>query len=892
MRPLSATTRVLSGLIILGLGWATTCAAFAEVENGQPGPGVPCDYPLGRLAISVLKQVEPDAVSDGTLGSFERVSQTRVDAWQAFEADRSPEKERRFQEASKAWGKWAEDHPTLGVDAILMRLHRAVPDEAVRLMVYRDWIRQASQEKPQPTFRHLVETVLGRAVSLESGARKRFEQRIGGLRVEKVSDFDPAWRALFLEVCLARREARLRPHRRALGQLVFTKHHDIGGQHYAYTDDVSDSPYNDNNPFPHGGALCLWRLDEGKLFGRQAVLVAEPDGLVRDPEVSFDGRRVLFARRTSMTDDDYHVYEMTLADRTVRQITHGQGVSDIEPCYLPDGDILFVSTRCQQIVDCWWADVGNLYRCGPDGRFLRRLGFDQVHTNYPKMLDDGRVVYTRWDYNDRGQLFPQPLFQMNPDGTGQTEFYGNNSWFPTTVLHARGIPGTQKVLCVLSGHHTYQKGKLAIIDPALGRQENLGVQLVAPVRKTDAVRVDMYGAKGHQFQYPFPLNEREYLVTFSVVGSKIGRAAAEEPFGVYYMAIDGRRELLVADPTISCNQPMPTAARKRPHRRATAVDYRDGKGAYYVHDVYRGPGLAGIARGTIRRIRVVALEFRAGGVGSNQNRGPGGGALVSTPISINGSWDVKRVLGTAPVYPDGSAAFEVPARTALYFQLLDEHDQVVQTMRSWSTLQPGESFSCVGCHESKNTTPPADADGAMALVRGAVALEPEHGTPDGFGFSFPKLVQPILDRHCVSCHNRGNVAAKEVPMSLEGTLNWDETARKSWSDAYRSLADVKRNDWPNPQSVPTMLPPYFAGSVKSPFMRRLREGHNDVRLSADELARLACWIDLGIPYSGSYTEGMKPEDAAAYEKWQLRRDAHSAEEVRNVEALLDESGKR
>ena len=157
--------------------------------------------------------------------------------------------------------------------------------------------------------------------------------------------------------------------------------------------------------------------------------------------------------------------------------------------------------------------------CDKDGKLIHRLGFDQVTTNYPTMLEDGRIIYTRWDYNDRGQTFPQPLFVMNPDGTKQTEYYGNNSWFPTVIDHAREIPGSNgKLLAILHGHHTHQRGKLAVIDRRKGTQEAEGVQLIAPVRETKAVIVDVYGQDGEQFQYPYPITDKSFLVTYEPIG--------------------------------------------------------------------------------------------------------------------------------------------------------------------------------------------------------------------------------------------------------------------------------------------------------------------------------------------------------------------------------------
>lgn len=765
---------------------------------------------------------------------------------------------------------------------VLRRLHTKHPELCMRLMIQLDWVDQDTDDGVAQSFVSLAEQVVTQIEAFE-GRDTLWRRRLDRLSGLQLSPADPRWMALYLDACHRRRALRMDAHLDSFPRLVFTKHHDIGGQHYAYTEDVSDSPYRDNNPFPNTGQLCLLEMDG--LYGKSRVLLDEPKGLIRDPDVSYDGRRILFAWRKSMEHDDYHLYEMDAATEEIRQITSGEGVADYEGVYLPTGDILFNSSRCQQIVDCWWADVSNLYTCDGDGRFLRRLSFDQVHTNYPQVLPDGRVVYTRWDYNDRGQLFPQPLFQMNPDGTGQTEFYGNNSWFPTTILHARGIAGTNKVLCVLSGHHTYQKGKLAIIDPSKGRQEASGAQLIAPVRHTEPVRIDRYGYQGHQFQYPVPLSETEYLVTFSPVGSKKGRDRSEKPFGIYFMMIDGQRELLAADPTISCSQAIPLMPRPKPPVRPSRVDYRKETGVYSIQDVYEGPGLSGIERGTIKQIRVIALEFRAAGIGSNSNNGPAGGALVSTPISINGAWDVKRVLGTAPVYEDGSAMFEVPARTPVYFQALDARGHAVQSMRSWSTLQPGETFSCVGCHEDKNASPPATTRVTLAMQAGPKPLAPSHGSPAGF--SFPKLVQPILDKHCVECHDRKAVAAKTSSLSLEGRGELDKRAQKTWSDAYKALANRKFAQWISPQSAPPMLAPYETGAVKSPLISLLAEGHEDVELTPDELDVIACWIDLGVPYSGDYIEGMNPDKIPEYQRYLDKRLKYAMQDEVAIQALLE-----
>ena len=387
--------------------------------------------------------------------------------------------------------------------------------------------------------------------------------------------------ALYSVACAADRDDRARllgPFREKLHRVVFTKHFDMGGSHYAYTDAVSDE--DKLNPggvkkefnFKPGSSLCMLSLDEG-LNVWETTLIHDDNGVIRDPDVSYDGKRILFAWKKSARDDDYHLYEMDVATRSVRQLTFGKGVADYEGIYLPDGNIMFSSTRCFQNVDCWHVSACNMFLMDGDGKFMRRIGFDQVHSNYPQVHPgSGAVTYTRWEYNDRGQIYPQPLFQMHPNGAHQQEFYGNTSYFPTSILHARGIPGTQKVLAILSGHHTPQKGKLAIIDPSLGREETVGVTLVAPEEKPKGpIRIDQYGQKGDQWQYPYPLDEDNYLVTFRPDGAK--------RFGIYFMNRKGERVLLAQDPVVSCNQPVPLAPRPKPPQVGYPIDWRKTTGA-------------------------------------------------------------------------------------------------------------------------------------------------------------------------------------------------------------------------------------------------------------------------------------------------------------------------
>jgi hypothetical protein len=548
--------------------------------------------------------------------------------------------------------------------------------------------------------------------------------------------------------------------------------------------------------------------------------------------------------------------------------------------------------------------VSNLYRCNQDGQEILRLGFDQVHVNYPTVTDDGRVLYTRWEYNDRSQMYPQPLFQMAQDGTGQTAVYGENSWFPTTIIHARGIPDSGKIIAVATGHHTRQPGDLILIDPSKGRQEAEGVTLIAPVRPTKSVIVDAYGQDGGLFAYPYPIDEKSLIVMFNPDGwTKVNGKRVENRmtgFGLYWMGVDGQRELLVSRQGLSCGRPVPLRPRPRPATKPSTVKLRQADGTFYVQDVYAGPAMAGVPRGAVKTLRVVGLDYRLAGIGANGNGGPGGGAMISTPVAVgNGAWDPKILVGDAPVYADGSVFFTVAARQPLYFMLLDAKGRMVQTMRSWTTLQPGENASCVGCHESKNSVPLASARPTLALAAGARTLAPVSGPRRGF--SFLKEIQPILDARCVTCHD----GKDDKKPDLTSAVVTDPAAKRNWTRSYLALTHARpdrkedqsrwRGDathkvlnWVSSASAPTLQKPYSAGSNTSAlFAEMLDKGHCK-GLTPEESARLAMWVDLGVPFCGDYTEAnaWDEKEKAKYEQFKAKRDRADAADKKVISALV------
>jgi len=751
---------------------------------------------------------------------------------------------------------------------------------------------------------------------------KRLEEALAALLRDKDPVSDPAWLGLYAKACTARRLQRLEVMEAKSDRILFAKRKMLRPSFYGYTEGLSTANFEKN--FEPGASLCLLTLKDG--VSMVTELLHDEDGAFRDIDVSYDGKRILFAWKKNANVDDYHLYEMDWPSRKIRQLTHGIAVADFEGRYLPTGDIIFSSTRGIGTTDCWTTETSNMHACDKDGRRIRRLGYDQVVTCYPSVREDGTIIYTRWDYNDRGQVFPQPLFQMNPDGTGQTEFYGNNSWFPTAINHARPIPGTDKVLAVLHGHHTWQAGELAVIDRSKGTQETSGVQIIAPKREaTGATRgysyerdengwikpghgpqciaIDRYGQSGNLHRHPYPLDANSFVVAMTPYfnardeGKQLGIR-----LHLYWMDVDGHRELLAYDPAVSSGHPIPLAPRKRPHVRPSVVNHAVPTGTYFMQDVYEGPGLEGVERGTVKKLRVVEIEYRALKVGSNASGGRGGGAMSSTPVSTgNGTWDVKRILGEARVYEDGSAMFKVPAHTPVYFQAIDKNGSMVQTMRSWSTLMPNESFGCVGCHEDKNSTPPSSRT-SMAMLAGPQELTPFHGQTRGF--SFLKEIQPMLDAKCISCHDGKADENGKVAMDLTDRSFQDNASKRRWTQSYLNLthskaqskilgnADHPALNWVSAQSVPSMIPPYFRGSSQSTWFKRLREGHGE--MTRKELDLFAAWIDLGVPFCGDYVEANAWSDYefSHYLQMQRKRERLAAEDRESREALIEQATDR
>ena len=786
----------------------------------------------------------------------------------------------------------------------------------------------------------------------------------------------------YYAACAARRANRLAELAKRCPAIVYVKHYTLGGDaelsgNAEGTDEcICVHPRN----WRPGGQLCLLRIAPDGTLAHE-VLLDRPEGCIRDPDVSHDGKTVVFAMRNSFAKDevelcwkrrpydhmvrnngdDYHLYTLDLETRRLTQLTFSDPYpcADFEPCWLSDGRIVFQSTRCVQVIPCHRNENSNLYVCDGDGRNIRRLGYDGGSTMYPRELPDGRIVYTRYEYNDRCARLQQPLFTMNPDGTAQTEWYGNNSTYPTSLIHCRPLFSASRLLGIVSGHHVAQKGKLAIIDNSAARQGDGGITFVAgadilerpgvvpsaydnhPIyrraRAAGNPLADDFGTQhGPQWQYPHPLSEDDWLVGFLPEGSLRGTKCGDGPnFGIYWQNALGERELLAYDPAVECSQPVPVRSRPkvRHARRLACADPGRAYGTFYVQDVYVGAPMKGVPRGTVKKLRVCAIENRPMFLYNGSMYAPHDacfdkyiayyGDNSGEGLGVRGcTWDVKHVFGEVDVAPDGSCAFEAPACNPVYFQLLDAEGRCIQTMRSWSTLMPGEFNSCIGCHENKleasapvsrgrlkvQRLQPAAGQGPHPLLRRLDAggrLESvgnylgvhaaRSSAPDAptEGFSYRRRIQPILDRSCVKCHDgsakdRPDLTGRLVPDPRQ--LCWDPSepidAHRDFTMSYWNLTaqgrQTPRLNWYSSAGISAMLPPYAMGSTQSGIMRYLTGAHHGVQTTETDRRLFACWIDLGIPFGGSYAEATRwtDEDRRVFEYHQRKREAFAAQEMR------------
>ncbi len=625
---------------------------------------------------------------------------------------------------------------------------------------------------------------------------------------------------------------------------------------------------------PGGGIWLLsgYRSDRPEI---RSITSGWPDGTFLRPDLSYDGKKVLFAwcryypevAAMEKVDKDklpedcfFKIYEMNLDGSGVRQLTHGR-YDDFDARYLPNGEIVFLSTRKGQFLQCNKTSAeatrkatlpDSFVRCGGgdvrpvavytlhlmdgDGGNLRAISaFENFEWN-PAVARDGRVLYARWDYIDRFNGHYESLWSTNPDGTNPQLVYGNFTEKPQCVFEARPIPGSHKLVFVAAAHHSNEGGSLCLLDRSVGTEGTAPITRLTP----EVCFPETEGWPEHFYANPWPLSEEFFLVSWS--DRKLpphSLLKADDPRnppnaqGIYLYDAFGNLELLYRDPDISSMYPLPVRARPKPAVISSVVEWEaPQEGRFLLQDVYEG--LGGVERTAVKRLRVVAVP-------------PKTQPHMNKPVlGVSREDPGKFVLGTVPVEEDGSAYFGVPSGVPLFFQALDADGLALQTMRTLTYVQPNQTLSCVGCHESRNSAPPTQGV-PLAALREPSRLTP--GPPGTWPLRFDELVQPVLDRYCVECHRPQSRDEKAMAFDLTPAKAYDNLIQYGGED-LKTLAFEK------PRSEIGDLP---ARKSKLLALLTAGEGHAGVELDADSRDRLVTWMDTYAQRLGSFSDRQEQE---------------------------------
>lgn len=613
------------------------------------------------------------------------------------------------------------------------------------------------------------------------------------------------------------------------------------------------------NSFRGGAALKILETSSGQV----RTLFETSTGSIRDPEVSFDASRILFSYRRDI-EDDYHIYEINRDGSDLRQITTGSGISDIDPLYLPDGGILFSSTREPKYCMCNRHIMANLYRMEADGSGITQLGKSTLFEGHAALLNDGRIIYDRWEYIDRNFGDAQGLWTVNPDGTNHAIYYGNNTSSPGGVIDPRPLPDSHLTLCIFGSCHDRPWGALALIDRSRAID---GAEAVVRIWPDSARQMigkggwDQFMHLGVRYEDPFPLDQHNFLVSKSLELDKPGMHPISQKMGIILVHDSGEETVLHVDEEWSCFDPMPMVPRKQPPVIPFKRNFSDATGKFYVSDVYEGTHMNGIEKGMVKSLRVIESPPKRTWTHTSWN-----GQGQQAPGVNWHSFENKKILGTVPVEEDGSAFFEVPRGKYVYFQLLDADGKMLHSMRSGVIVQAGEINGCIGCHEDRLSAPVNVNKMPIALKKAPHQMLGRNGKTETF--SYARVVQPVFDQHCVSCHDFGKEAGNNV--ILAGDKNCFFNASYIDIQTKKLISCVGGG----PAEIQQAL---TWGSHQSKLIEILEKGHHDVVLTDKEMQTLYTWIDLnGVYY---------PEYESAYPDHPAGRSPITHDELKELSAL-------
>lgn len=589
----------------------------------------------------------------------------------------------------------------------------------------------------------------------------------------------------------------------------------------------------------NGGGLYI--IDPRDPENEPLELIATPDGQILDSDISYDGKKVVFSMRRG-SRPGYHVYCINIDGSGLTQLTDGPW-HDYNACWLPDGGIAFLSSREPQFAYCWHAPVGILHRMDADGGNVVKLSANYLNDFTPYVLNDGRIIYSRWEYVDRPAIPIQSLWTVCPDGCGLTGYFGNRVLTPGTFMDARSIPGTKDIICTMTGHNGPTRGAIGVVDHRKGPNAQEAIVNITP--DTPIVNVDQgNGNTGGTKPYscPWPMDKERFLVS------------ARGPLLV--RTIDGKcQSTALGTPSNGMQYffAQPVGPRERPP--IIPPRFRDpaigNTAVLFMQDVYNGLEPQ-VERGEVKRIRVVRELAKPIRIDPSLRAF----GFQFPVISCGATYAGKDVLGEIPVNDDGSACFKVPSGIPIYFMALDSDGRAVQRMRSFTHLMPGETQGCIGCHENR-----LDASrpqlGPEFFRQSPRELEaPEWGRG---GFDYARVVQPVLDKHCVKCHN-----PVDHPKHLDFTggrtdyfnVSYDVLARSgqggrgtyfvNWIPTYNgqewNILEVAPKTWGSPVSLLADI--ILTGHPDA-------DGKPRISLSDTERRRIFAWIDLNVPYYGT-----------------------------------------
>ena len=739
---------------------------------------------------------------------------------------------------------------------------RSLTAEEAREVLRQDWLHQADQKPTADRIR------------IEIRWTRELAERIAGDHAGKVDFSGPLARLAELEKRvggIASPDAELYFGVREVKRQIMLANPVVDFDKIL----LVDMPYPDGKEWRHetrhrlgymavpGGRLLI--LEGLSPQGRLEQLMPQPPlhGSFWRPDLSFDGRRVVFSFKPH-NEKAFHLYEINTDGTGLVQLTDGI-YDDLDPIYLPDGHILFSTTRGHTYVRCMPpTSAFVLARCDRDGKNVYLISHNNEPDYLPSVMHDGRVIYTRWEYTDKPLWRAQGLWSVNPDGTQASTFWGNQTVWPDLLKDARSIPGSRRVMFTGSAHHNWFSGSIGILDPDKGYNFPDGLTKVTadvpwpesgdgPV---DPIESPAYHAAGSYPAYysPYPLGERDFLVS----------AERNGKFLLYLMDVDGNRELIYEGAN-NVFHAQPLKSRPKPPVIADRVVWPSRQerlepqgGAIYSGNVYHGAPAE--LRGKARRLRVLSIEHKTYTYWYKRpylSTGP-----VVSAVQSEG---VKRILGTVPIKADGSVAFHVPPGKPLHFQLLDENGRALQTMRSFVGVMPGERRGCLGCHELHSTAPLYDVK-PVALTKPPQEIAAPPWSDDTV--SYARYVQPVLDRYCGKCHQGEGEGRKTLDLTQRpGFLDFCEPyltliGRPTWGEPYQpppnpvagfgiaNVLMVEAYSKTDPVAYQTPKPMTHL-SYKSRLVEICSSGkHNDVKVDPVDLQRVIAWIDAVCPYLG------------------------------------------